>query len=80
MFDLAKLQPCLQTVDLERLARDKHSSLFVNYGQKRFYNIGTCSIKLFKAIINNTAVLFFCAFVTDCHFQPSIIFVFKHQG
>ncbi len=28
---------------LERLARDKHSSLlqkFVNYGQKKFYNIG----------------------------------------
>jgi hypothetical protein len=28
---------------LERIARDKHSSLlrkFVNYGQKKFYNIG----------------------------------------
>ena len=28
---------------MERLARDKHSSLlqkFVNYGQKKFYNIG----------------------------------------
>ncbi len=30
---------------LEKLARDKHSSLlckFVNYGRKKFYNVGAC--------------------------------------
>ncbi len=43
-----------QWTRLERLARDKHSSLilkFVIYGQKFFYNIGTGAIftKLFCA-------------------------------
>ncbi len=42
---------------LERLARDKHSSLlrtFVNYGRKKFYNVdpmGPNVIKLFTVVI-----------------------------
>jgi hypothetical protein len=41
VLHLAKLQPCSQT-ELERLARDKYSSVlrkFVNYGQKKLYNM-----------------------------------------
>ncbi len=44
MFHLGRLQPHSRTfIQLEKLAKDKHSSLlqkFVNYGQKKFYNIG----------------------------------------
>jgi hypothetical protein len=43
-----KLLSCSQTLDLlERLARVKHAGLlqaFVNYGRKKFYNIGPRSL------------------------------------
>jgi hypothetical protein len=43
---------------LERLAMDKHSSLlrtFVNYGRKKFYNIGpSFSVKVFSNICFST--------------------------
>jgi hypothetical protein len=38
---------CNHKIRLERLARDKHSSLlrkYINYGHKKFYNIGPCLI------------------------------------
>ncbi len=43
--------------ELERLARGKHSNLlrkFVNYGQKKFYNIGPSAqfLKTFLSVIN----------------------------
>ncbi len=41
---------------LERLARDKHSSLlrkFVNYGQKKFYNIGPRPVTYFRKLFKD---------------------------
>jgi hypothetical protein len=52
----ARCLTCKQCVWLERLARDKHSSLlrkFLNYGRKKFYNLalGPSVTKLFMAVI-----------------------------
>jgi hypothetical protein len=59
MFNLGSLQPYSEMTRLEKLARDKHSSLlqkFINYGEKGFITLGSGGaniMKLFSAEFTN---------------------------
>jgi hypothetical protein len=59
-----RLQPYPQSLHrLERLARDKHSNLspkFVNYGQKKFYNIGPWFHPVLSTIYHNYQIRVGC--------------------
>ncbi len=52
--EIGSVLSCKHQTRLLKFARDKHSSLlqkFVNYGRKKFYNIGPGTVKLATAVI-----------------------------